>query len=94
MGYEVELKYRLADHGELERRLIELGAERGPEISQEDIYLSHPSRDFAAMPRSFLFFRFLFVPPISIPASRVPRFEIPPPPVRYLIARPQRCPTF
>ena len=48
MGYEVELKYRLADHGELERRLAELGAERGPQIDQEDIYLSHPSRDFAA----------------------------------------------
>lgn len=48
MGYEVELKYRLADHGVLERRLAELGAQRGPEINQEDIYLSHPSRDFAA----------------------------------------------
>jgi adenylate cyclase, class 2 len=47
MGYEVELKYRLADHGELERRLTDLGADRGPEISHEDIYLSHPSRDFA-----------------------------------------------
>ena len=48
MGYEVELKYRLTDHGQIERRLSELGAERGAEISQEDIYLSHPSRDFAA----------------------------------------------
>jgi adenylate cyclase, class 2 len=48
MGYEVELKYRLTDHSELQRRLIDKGAERGPEISQEDIYLSHPSRDFAA----------------------------------------------
>ena len=48
MGYEVEVKYRLVDHGELERRLTELGADREPEISQEDIYLSHPSRDFAA----------------------------------------------
>ncbi len=47
MGYEVELKYRLTDHGELERRLAELGADRGPEISQEDVYFSHPSRDFA-----------------------------------------------
>ena len=48
MGYEVEVKYRLVDHDQLERRLTSDGADRGPEISQEDIYLSHPSRDFAA----------------------------------------------
>ena len=47
MGYEVELKYRLADPAALERRLAAQGADRGPEIRQEDIYLSHPSRDFA-----------------------------------------------
>ena len=48
MGYEVEVKYRLVDHDQLDRRLAERGADREPEISQEDIYLSHPSRDFAA----------------------------------------------
>ena len=48
MGYEVEVKYRLVDRAQLERRPIERGARREPEISQEDIYLSHPSRDFAA----------------------------------------------
>ena len=48
MGYEVEVKYRLVDHDQLERRLAERGAVREPEINQEDIYLSHPSRDFAA----------------------------------------------
>jgi adenylate cyclase, class 2 len=48
MGYEVEVKYRSVDHAELGRRLTKFGAHRGPEISQEDIYLSHPSRDFAS----------------------------------------------
>jgi adenylate cyclase, class 2 len=47
MGYEVEVKYRSVDHAELERRLTKFGAQRGPEIRQEDIYLSHPSRDLA-----------------------------------------------
>jgi adenylate cyclase class 2 len=47
MGYEVEVKYRLVDHDQLERRLAERGAAREPVITQEDVYLSHPSRDFA-----------------------------------------------
>jgi adenylate cyclase class 2 len=47
MGYEVEVKYRLVDHDQLERRLAEQGAAREPAITQEDVYLSHPSRDFA-----------------------------------------------
>ena len=48
MGYEVEVKYRLVDHDQLEHRLVERGAAREPVITQEDVYLSHPSRDFAA----------------------------------------------
>jgi adenylate cyclase, class 2 len=48
MGYEVEVKYRLVDRHQLERRLADRGAAREPEIAQEDVYLSHPSRDFAA----------------------------------------------
>src|SRR5215210_532725 len=47
MGYEVELKFRGADHADLARRLAGLGAEAGPEIDQEDAYLAHPARDFA-----------------------------------------------
>jgi adenylate cyclase class 2 len=47
MSYEVEVKYRLADLDQLERRLAERGAARQPSIVQEDTYLSHPSRDFA-----------------------------------------------
>jgi adenylate cyclase class 2 len=47
MGYEVEVKYRLADHDQLTRRLVERGAEAKPALAHEDIYLSHPARDFA-----------------------------------------------
>ncbi|MFI5386240.1 MAG: class IV adenylate cyclase [Fimbriimonadales bacterium] len=47
MSYEVEVKYRLANVDQLERRLAERGAAGGPAIVQEDTYLSHPSRDFA-----------------------------------------------
>jgi len=47
MGYEVEAKYRLVDHDQLRARLVERGAHREPGVDQEDIYLSHPARDFA-----------------------------------------------
>jgi adenylate cyclase class 2 len=47
MSYEVEVKYRLADPDQLHRRLAARGAAGRPAISQEDTYLSHPSRDFA-----------------------------------------------
>ncbi|HWE37443.1 MAG TPA: class IV adenylate cyclase [Isosphaeraceae bacterium] len=48
MGFEVENKFRVADHGGLRRRLAEWGAEAGPAVEQEDVYLAHPARDFAA----------------------------------------------
>jgi len=47
MSYEVELKYRLADHDRLLRRLAERGAVACSSMVQEDFYLNHPSRDFA-----------------------------------------------
>jgi adenylate cyclase class 2 len=47
MSFEVEVKYRSVDHEELRRRLGEQGASSGPAMLQEDIYLRHPSRDFA-----------------------------------------------
>ena len=47
MGYEVEVKYRLVDHDRLTERLAQRGAGRAPNLDQEDVYLSHPSRDFA-----------------------------------------------
>ena len=50
MSYEVEIKFRTdtAGHAELVRRLGALGAESSLACEQEDIYLSHPVRDFAA----------------------------------------------
>jgi adenylate cyclase class 2 len=47
MGYEVEVKYRLADRGLLVERLVERGAVPSSTMPQEDVYLAHPSRDFA-----------------------------------------------
>jgi adenylate cyclase class 2 len=47
MSYEVEVKYRLADRDRLLERLAQRGAAGGPSINQEDIYLNHPSREFA-----------------------------------------------
>jgi adenylate cyclase, class 2 len=47
MSYEVEVKYRLADHDRLLRRLEERGAQACSPVIQEDVYLKHPSRDFA-----------------------------------------------
>lgn len=47
MSYEVEVKYRSVDHERLRRLLIELGATEAPAVDQEDLYLSHPARDFA-----------------------------------------------
>src|SRR5438128_1411424 len=48
MSFEVEVKYRSVDHAQLRRRLLERGATPKPQVVQEDVYLSHPSRDFAA----------------------------------------------
>jgi adenylate cyclase class 2 len=47
MSFEVEVKYRSVDHDELRRRLIERGAVPEPQVAQEDVYLNHPSRNFA-----------------------------------------------
>src|SRR5258708_160815 len=47
MGYEVEIKFRVADHHDLRRRLAAMGARPEPEIAQEDTYFAHPGRDFA-----------------------------------------------
>jgi adenylate cyclase, class 2 len=47
MRFEVEVKYRSADHERLHRLLTERGAEEDPPVAQEDVYLNHPARDFA-----------------------------------------------
>jgi adenylate cyclase class 2 len=50
VSFEVEIKFRTdsAGHAELAQRLAALGAESSPACEQQDIYLSHPARDFAA----------------------------------------------
>jgi adenylate cyclase class 2 len=53
MGYEVEIKFRDADHAAIERRLMALGAAAGKLVEQEDVYLAHPARDFAATGEAF-----------------------------------------
>jgi adenylate cyclase class 2 len=47
MSFEVEVKFRSVDHDRLRRLLTEAGAREVPPVDQEDLYLSHPSRDFA-----------------------------------------------
>jgi len=45
---EVELKFRLSDRAEIERKLAALGASAGSVQTQADEYFQHPCRDFAA----------------------------------------------
>lgn len=47
MSFEIEQKYRCADHEFVVAKLESLGATASPTIAQEDTYLSHPARDFA-----------------------------------------------
>lgn len=56
MSLEVELKFPLADPDIVEtlrRKLAALGAEPGEPFDQRDIYLAHPSRDFAQTDEAF-----------------------------------------
>ena len=53
MGYEVEVKFRVADHAELLRRLADRGLTPGEPVEHRDAYLAHPSRDFAATGEAF-----------------------------------------
>lgn len=48
MGYEVEIKFRVAGPSSLADRLAALGIAGGPDIEHADLYLAHPSRDFAS----------------------------------------------
>lgn len=50
MTYEVELKFPLASSADVEAvrsRIAALGAAAGEVLDQRDVYLAHPSRDFA-----------------------------------------------
>jgi adenylate cyclase, class 2 len=47
MSYEVEIKFRVDGHDDVAQRLAEMGGEPATASDQEDVYLSHPARDFA-----------------------------------------------
>ena len=47
MRYEVEMKFRVQTHDDVESRLRALNAESMPASHQTDIYFQHPHRDFA-----------------------------------------------
>ncbi len=53
MNYEIELKGYYDDENELRRKLESLGAVFVDKIEEEDIYFSHPSRDFAETGEAF-----------------------------------------
>ncbi|MFM1801929.1 MAG: hypothetical protein RJA81_1281 [Planctomycetota bacterium] len=54
MAYEIEAKFRLPDKGQiLVNRLEELGASSAPGYVVSDVYLKHPSRDFAQTGEAF-----------------------------------------
>lgn len=53
MGFEIEIKFRVADHDELRRKLAGRGIEPGAAVDHRDDYLAHPSRDFAATGEAF-----------------------------------------
>ncbi|MBM3969727.1 MAG: class IV adenylate cyclase [Planctomycetes bacterium] len=56
MSLEVEMKYSLADAAAvtaLRMKLAALGAEPAEPLHQRDVYLAHPSRDFAQTDEAF-----------------------------------------
>jgi pantoate--beta-alanine ligase len=50
---EIEQKYRVADFGDLEKRLMSIGARRGDDVIEEDQYFNGPDRDFARTGEAF-----------------------------------------
>src|ERR1700749_1996958 len=53
MGYEIEVKFREADHADLRKRLEDPGLSTGAAGEHQDEYLAHPSRDFAQTGEAF-----------------------------------------
>ncbi len=53
MSFEIEQKYRTGSHERVAARLAGLGAVPGARLDQEDAYLNHPARDFAATDEAF-----------------------------------------
>ena len=48
MQYEVEQKFPVQEHSQLEAKLTAMGAQFGDTIVQVDRYFAHPARDFAS----------------------------------------------
>lgn len=53
MLYEVELKFPLSDPGEMQSRLVAMGAIADSPVEQIDRYFNHPVRDFRATNEAF-----------------------------------------
>ncbi len=53
MGYEVEVKFRVADLTEIRARIAARDVEPEATVDHEDIYFAHPSRDFATTGEAF-----------------------------------------
>jgi adenylate cyclase class 2 len=47
MQLEVEQKYPVANHDEVQAKLLELGCQLHAPLRQVDLYFAHPARDFA-----------------------------------------------
>ena len=53
MGFEVELKFRVADPADLARRLAGRADAADEPVDHEDTYFAHPARDFARTGEAF-----------------------------------------
>jgi adenylate cyclase class 2 len=53
MGFEIEVKFRVADLNALALKLAERGFEAEPTLEHHDAYLAHPARDFAQTGEAF-----------------------------------------
>lgn len=53
MSFEIEQKFRTSDHLAIAARLDARNAVRGETVEHEDLYLNHPSRDFAQTGEAF-----------------------------------------
>jgi adenylate cyclase, class 2 len=53
MGFEIEVKFRVADLPALAQKLAERGVSPAHVVEHQDAYLSHPARDFAQTGEAF-----------------------------------------
>jgi adenylate cyclase, class 2 len=53
MGFEIEVKFRVADLTALAQKLAERGIPPEPTVEHQDAYLAHPARDFAQTGEAF-----------------------------------------